>query len=248
MRVVINQPNYIPWRGYFDLIDDANIFLFHDDVQYTKQDWRNRNRIKSKDGLIWLTVPVQSAQSGTLIKDVRISYAQDWPRRHRCMTKEAYGKAPYFELYADRFFTLLDKNFTHLIDLDIALTQLAMEALNIKTPLARVSELKVPGHKTEKLINILTALGAEDYLSGPAAKSYIDEKAFQKHGFGLTWKHYRYDPYPQLWGVFESQVSVFDLLFNCGPKSRNYLKSKAAFEPVIELKSTDSELGLAQSA
>jgi len=225
MLAVINQPNYIPWRGYFDLIDEADLFIFHDDIQYTKQDWRNRNRIKSKQGLLWLSVPVQKPQSHTLINEVVIDYAQDWQLSHKRQIAEAYRSAAYFKTYADPFFDLVDRRYEKLADLTIDTTLFLMKALGIETPTRRTSELGVNGQKTDRLIEILRATHADAYLSGPAAKSYIDEARFRNERIGLLWKNYDYKPYPQLWGSFEPQVTVLDLLFNCGPDARACMKS-----------------------
>lgn len=228
MRIVINQPNYIPWRGYFDLIDDADLFLFHDDVQYTKQDWRNRNRIKTKQGSIWLTVPVMKRAPDSMILDAFVDHTQDWVVSHKRQIIEAYRAAPYFKEYADGFFELLEKRHEKLVDLDIETTLFLMNALGIQTPVRRVSDLHLHGHKTDKLIAIIKACGGDAYLSGPAAKAYIDTTRFAAEGVELLWKAYDYEPYPQLWGAFDPAVSALDLLFNCGPEVRMFLKSQDA--------------------
>jgi hypothetical protein len=225
MRVVINQPNYVPWHGYFDLIDDADLFFFHDDVKYTKQDWRNRNRIKTRGGVAWLTVPVVKAPTNTLIKDVLINYAEAWPATHQRMIIDAYGKSVYFKKYAEDFFAILEKHHERLVDLNIETTRFFMKVLGITTPTRLVSGLNLSGNKTGKLIGIMQGCKGTEYLSGPAAKAYIEEDKFADAGISLTWKNYDYAPYPQLWGEFEPQVSVLDLLFNCGPEARRYLKS-----------------------
>ncbi len=228
MRVVINQPNYIPWRGYFDLIDDADLFFYHDDVQYTKQDWRNRNRIKTKNGSLWLSVPVKKGTTDTLIKDVQINHEQKWAQSHRQQIIEAYRCAPFFKTYADAFFSILEKRHERLIDLDMETTAFVSEALGIKTPMRLVSEMNLAGKKTDKLLAVLKASCAHEYISGPAAKAYIDEKRLEEAGIKLTWKEYNYAPYPQLWGDFEGAVTALDLLFNCGPEARSFLKSQKA--------------------
>jgi len=225
MRIVINQPNYIPWRGYFDLIDDADLFLIHDDIQYTKQDWRNRNHIKTRHGCKWLTVPIMKVSTDTLIKDVHINYTDAWPAVHQRMITEAYQNSQFFDVYAKDFFAIIGGGFKLLLDLNIASTRFIMKALNITTPLRLVSELNLAGHKTDKLINILRNCGGTEYLSGPAAQAYINEAAFRDADIALTWKNYSYRPYPQLWGEFLPQVSALDLLFNCGSNARRYLKS-----------------------
>ncbi len=226
MRVVINQPNYIPWRGYFDLIDDADLFLYHDDVQYTKQDWRNRNKIKTASGSVWLSVPVKKVSTETLIKDVLIDHEQKWLFDHKRRLTEAYKTTSFFRAYAEEFFAILDKKHEKLADLDIETAAFILRAFKIETPVSLVSMMELKGQKTEKLLAILRACGGSEYLSGPAAKAYIDEKKFEEAGIKLTWKTYDYAPYPQLWGDFEGAVTALDLLFNCGADARAFLKSR----------------------
>ncbi|MDP9127549.1 MAG: WbqC family protein [Pseudomonadota bacterium] len=239
-RIVINQPNYIPWRGYFDLIGDADLFLFHDDVNYTKQDWRNRNRIKTQKGTIWLTVPVVKTPSDTQIKDIYIDYDHPWVAAHQKALTAAYGKAPYFESYAQEFFDILEQRHERLLDLNVDTTKFIMRSFQISTPTGFVSEFKLSGTKTTKLVQILRACAGHDYLSGPAAKAYLDQDMFMRAGLGLAWKGYEYAPYPQLWGAFEPQVTALDLLFNCGPNALALLKSRVNHERALEPKNSEN--------
>lgn len=220
------QSNYLPWRGYFDFIDDVDIFVIYDDVQYTRKDWRNRNRIKSGVDIQWITVPVSFSQSEpTLIKDAVIEHSQPWQRKHIGRITQAYGKTPYFGLYSDELFQLLLRDHRTISDLNIALIKWCMEKLEIAVPLKLSWNIDTAGGRNERIINILQKLGATEYLLGPAARAYIDETLYSKAGIRLTYKSYEYKPYPQPVGRFDGSLSIIDLLFNCGPQARKYLKS-----------------------
>lgn len=227
MKAGVIQSNYIPWRGYFDFIDDVDLFIYLDDTQYTKRDWRNRNRIKTSSGLVWLTVPVIFSRHGDKlnIEDVPIDYSQRWINKHIESIKHAYSKAPFFSHYSDEFFNLLNQKFKYLSELNININNWIMKQLNIDTTIRMSSEYNACGAKTERLIDLLKKVGATTYLSGSAAKAYLDVEKFKEAGIGLEYKTYNYPEYPQQYGKFEPQVTILDLLFNCGEDSRNYLKS-----------------------
>jgi len=229
MKVGIIQSSYIPWRGYFDLIDDVDLFIYYDDTQYSKNTWRNRNKIKTANGLVWLTVPVSfSLVNKPNIEDVEINNNENWVRKHGMTISQAYSKAPYFNKYYDEFFELYDERCRTISKLNIHINEWIIKKLNISTEIKMSSEIITSGNKTDRLINILKKVGATSYLSGPAAKDYLDEGKFLEAGIGLEYKTYKYREYPQLHGCFEPQVSVLDMLFNCGEDARKYLKS---FEP-----------------
>lgn len=233
MKVGIIQSNYIPWRGYFDFVDDVDLFIIYDDVQYTKNDWRNRNKIKTANGLIWLTVPVLfNFNKNTLIEDVKIDYKKDWVKKHIESVRFSYSKAPYFKTYADEFFNILNKKFDTISGLNANIINWIMRELDIKTNIKMSSEYNAVGTKTDRLIDILKKAGATSYLSGPSAKSYLEVEKFREAGLELEYKVYDYPDYPQLYGKFEPQVSVLDLLFNCGAESRSHLKSLKPNEKV----------------
>lgn len=233
MRVGIIQSSYIPWRGYFDFIDDVDLFIFHDDLQYTKNDWRNRNKIKTDKGTTWLTVSVNYKSTSQLICDTTIDYSHRWNQKHINQIQQYYGKAPYFSEYRHDLFDILQHKFLTISELNIALCKWIMEKLYIKTPLHLSSEFRPVGKKTERLIDILIKVGATTYLSGPAAKDYLEEEEFKQAGIGLEYKVYDYPEYPQLHGKFEPQVSVLDLLFNCGEDSKKFIKSLRPNEKVV---------------
>lgn len=225
MRVGIIQSCYIPWRGYFDFIDDVDLFIFHDNLQYTKGDWRNRNKIKTPNGLCWLTVPVKYDQTSQLIEETRIDYSQKWQQKHINQIDTNYHNAPVYGLYADEFFSIIRQDFETISELNISLTKWGMSKLSIDTPLRMSSEFNPVGSKTDRLIDILKKADADIYLSGPTAKGYLETEKFAAAGIQLEYKSYQYQDYPQLWGGFEPAVTILDLLFNCGEYSQEYLKS-----------------------
>lgn len=234
MRVGIIQSNYIPWRGYFDFIDDVDLFIYLDDVQYTARDWRNRNRIKTINGLIWLTVPVFFSRKNNLaIEDVQIDYSQKWVEKHMSSIRHAYSKAKHYGRYAEMFFDILRQKYASISELNRNINNWVMAELHIKTRTKMSSDFRPIGSKTDRLLDLLNKAGATSYLSGPSAKEYLDADKFATAGIGLNYKVYEYPEYPQLYGGFEPHVSVLDLLFNCGPDSRKYLKSLKSNEKAL---------------
>jgi len=224
------QSNYIPWRGYFDFIDDCDLFVYYDDVQYTHKDWRNRNRIKTDHGPMWLSVPVIHDRS-TLMQDARIDYTSRWRDKHIRSLSLAYRKAPHFARYADGFFGLLRERPETISELNVRACAWIMAELGIRTPTRMSREFAIAGDKSERPLRIVQQLAATSYLAGPAARPYTDAAKYRAAGVALEFKAYEYPEYPQLHGAFEPSVTVLDLLFNCGPESRRYLKSLKPPEP-----------------
>jgi len=221
---VILQPSYIPWRGYFDLIRRADVFVFYDDVQYDKHGWRNRNRVKTAQGTKWLTIPVLSrgnVSEGLLLKDARISWTEDWAKKHAATLRQSYGKAPCFQAYAHLIDAFYAKRPELLCDFDIETTLELTRVLGIAEGrrFVRSSELGVVGAKTERLVEIVKKVGCDHYLSGPSAKDYIDDALFRDAGIGLEYIEYRYPEYEQLHPPYDPQVTVLDLLFMKGPEA-----------------------------
>ena len=227
MRCVILQPSFVPWRGYFDLIRRADVFVFYDDVQYDKHGWRNRNRIKTAQGSRWLTVPVRSkgaSQRGLLLVDVMINHKIDWRRKHLATLRQAYGRAPH----VDATLAVLERAYAddpqRLVDLTIPLTVVLARRLGLTgTRFERSSELDVAGGRTERLVRICRHFGADHYLSGPAASAYIDADAFEAAGITLEYMAYDYPEYPQLHPPFNGQVSILDLLFMAGHEAGRWI-------------------------
>lgn len=224
--VTIVQPSYIPWRGYFDLIRRADTFVFYDDVQYDKHGWRNRNRIKTANGPLWLTIPVLSKGTlarHTLVKDIEIDERSDWRQKHLESIRHAYRHAPYF----DDTFRFLSEAYAHrgsrLCDFTVELTEKIARILGLTPTVVRSSELGVSGEKMDRLMATLGAVQATHYISGPAARDYIEPSRFETAGVTLEYIDYSYAPYPQLHGEFDPSVSIVDLLMMKGPDAARYI-------------------------
>lgn len=225
MKVGVIQSSFIPWRGYFDFIASVDAFVFHDDIQYTKGDWRNRNKIKTPKGTEWITVPVSYKRVSQLILETPIDYSTAWGEKHLRIWRANYRETPYFDTVLDLLEGLDHGDNLTISQLNIKLIRRVCEYLGIHTHLMLSSELAPEGKKTDRLIGLLKKLNAETYLSGPSADAYLDKEAFVCAGIRLEYKSYDYEPYPQKWGRFDGAVTVLDLIANCGPDSREYLHS-----------------------
>jgi hypothetical protein len=227
MKCVILQPSYIPWRGYFHQIAKADVFVFYDDVQYDTRGWRNRNRIKTPQGVRWLTIPVhkRGAQTENIpIHQIKIAWERPWNEEHWRTVTAVYRYAPYFERYAELLEPFFQRQDEYLADFTIDLTVALAGVLGIHgTRFLRSSDLGVSGTKTERLIQVLQQVGADHYISGPAARSYLDENLFAAAGIGLEYMVYDYSEYPQLYPPYEPQVSIIDLLVMTGPEALEYI-------------------------
>jgi hypothetical protein len=223
MNCVILQPSYIPWRGYFDQIFRADLFIFYDDIQYDKHGWRNRNRIKTAQGKQWLTIPVHStgATDGIPIKQIKIDWSKPWARSHWKALTSAYSKAPFFHLYKEMLVQYYDRRDEFLADFTVDFTiALAREIGISQTRFMRSSGiLGVDGQKTDRLIQILKHVGASHYISGPSAKDYLEEEKFVAAGISFEYMTYDYHQYQQFYPPYDPQVSILDLLFMNGPDS-----------------------------
>ena len=229
MKVAINQSNYISWKGYFDMIQSVDLFILYDDVQYTRRDWRNRNKIKVPHGLKWLTIPVNvKGKYLQKIKDTTVSN-KDWRFNHLKTIKGSYSKSKYFtdvfplveELYLSaKFETISEINFHFISGI--------CNYLNIDTDITFSSNYDLSeNRKTERLVDICKQAGATEYISGPLAKDYIIRDKFEAHNIKLTWMNYdNYPEYPQLYGDFVHKVSILDLLFNCGKNAIDFIQPK----------------------
>jgi hypothetical protein len=221
MTVVVLQPGYLPWLGFFDQLKRADVFVYYDDVQYDKHGWRNRNRIKTQHGPVWLTVPVRhSGGSRPRIIDVEIDGRTPWVRKHVESIRQAYARAPFVARYLDPLEELLERRWEKLVDLDLATTALMAGWLGLRRRIERSSSLAIQGDRSERLINICRHFGATTYLSGEAARSYLDESLFAANGIAVEWQNFDHPVYPQLHGDFVPYLSALDLLLNCGDESR----------------------------
>ena len=223
MKIGTIQSNFLPWRGYFDFIRDVDLFIIHDDIQYTKGDWRNRNKVKTPHGTRWITVPVNYRQSSQLIEETTIDDTKPWAKEMLNKIRNSYQKAPYFDLYFSELSDRLLEPATTISNLNLCLIKWVCSNLEIKTPITFSREYNPRGTKTERLIGILKHLDATTYLSGPSAQAYLKPELFEQAGINLEYKVYDYPEYEQLYPPFEPAVSVIDLMFMMGKDSKNYL-------------------------
>ncbi len=224
-RVAVVQSNYIPWKGYFDLIASVDEFVFYDEVQYTKNDWRNRNRIKTPQGAQWLTIPVHGSMQQA-VRDIEVS-AAGWGRLHWKSLAANYARAPFFDAVATWLQPLYcEREWPHLSEVNHALVSAICGYLRIRTRLSDSSHYTLEGDRNQRLVSLCTQAGAAVYVSGPNARAYLDEMAFARAGVEVAWFDYAgYPHYPQLWGgPFIHELSILDLLFNCGPQAGQYMK------------------------
>jgi hypothetical protein len=218
-RILITQSNYIPWKGYFDSINQCDEMVIYDDMQYTKRDWRNRNKIKTPQGLKWLTIPVEV--KGKYFQKINETLVSDpnWGESHLKQLEQNYKKAPFFDetmaQLEDYFLKNEEKRLTYINQI---LIEKINEILEIKTTILRSEDFELHEDKTQRLVDICVARKATEYLTGPAAKAYMDEEAFRSQGIEVIYADYNYGQYEQLHGAFEHGVTVLDAIFSVGPK------------------------------
>lgn len=229
-KVGILQSNYIPWKGYFDMIASVDEFILYDDMQYTRRDWRNRNQIKTPQGVQWLTVPVSvKGKYHQKIRDTEIDGA-DWAPAHWKTLTLNYGRAPHFTEIAAWLEPLyLDETYSHISQLNRRFIEAICNYLGIKTAISHSWNYTLIEGKTERLASLCAQASGTEYISGPAAKDYIEKQIFDDMGIKLTWFNYGgYSRYPQLWGEFVHGVTILDLLFNCGKDAHFYMRYVSA--------------------
>ncbi|TDB35157.1 hypothetical protein TEP_16790 [Stenotrophomonas sp. TEPEL] len=222
-RVAILQSSYIPWKGFFDIIHDVDTFVFFDDVQYTTRDWRSRNRVISNGSPIWLSIPAGS-DTKRLINEVQLA-DHSWQDKHWTTIRHAYGKSPYFKTYADALESVyMARKWDSLSEFNQHMTRTLCDLLGINVRFVDSASLDAQGSKTERLVDVCRKLDATYYLSGPAARAYIEPEQFEQAGIELAYKDYSgYPKYPQSSSEFEHAVSVLDLLFNTGPSAPDFI-------------------------
>ena len=229
-RIAVVQSSYIPWKGYFDLINKVDEFILYDDLQYTRRDWRNRNRIKTPQGARWLTIPVKAkGRYHQKIRDVVVS-DQRWSERHWKSICLNYSRAPCFEAMGPLLHDLYSKcrDETHLSAINYKFLEGICRILGIKTRMSWSMDYDLVGDRTERLVHLCRQAGASEYLSGPAAKSYLDEALFSTQGIRVCWMDYRgYREHGQLFcPPFIHEVSMIDLIMNEGPEgAKKYMLS-----------------------
>jgi len=227
-KIAILQSNYIPWKGYFDMINMVDEFILYDDVQYTRRDWRNRNKIKTPNGLQWLTIPVEvKGKYHQTIKDTVIS-DNEWIKKHWTVITHNYSKAKFFKDFKNLFEELYLNNenkYLSSINHRFILAINKLLGINSKISWSMDYDLDVVGNNA-KLVTLCKQAGADAYLSGPAAKDYMDEELFKQEGISVEWMDYSsYPEYRQLYPPFEHGVSIIDLIFNEGENAKEFMKS-----------------------
>jgi hypothetical protein len=226
--VVVLQPSYLPWLGFFDQMRRCDVFVYYDDVQFDKHGWRNRNRVKAPAGPVWLTVPVRHhGLQRPRIMDVAIDNRTPWARKHVSTVRQLYARAPYLKRYLPELETLLQGSWERLVDLDLALAARLGAWLGLERQVVRSSDLGIDGERSERLLRICQHFGATHYLSGDAAQAYLDVELFARHGIAVDWQHFPHPVYPQQHGEFVGYLSAVDLLLNCGEESPTVLDSRS---------------------
>ena len=225
-RIALLQSNYIPWIGYFDIVNNVDVFVIYDSVQYTKNDWRNRNRIKTVNGPIWLTIPISVSKIGTQsIRDAKIVSSQ-WAKKHWKSIELAMGKCPYFDLYRDQWFDWYEiaGELDQLHDVNVLFFKGVCEQMGIKSTILFDTDVSFSGQTaSEKIASICESLNADVYVTGPSGLDYMNVDVFAGKGIGVDVIRYDYHPYKQLHGEYIANVSTLDLLANIGPDSRTHL-------------------------
>jgi hypothetical protein len=228
MIISVHQPQYIPWLGYFDKIAHSDAFVFLDNVQYKPREFQNRNKLRTKDDWIWLTVPVTTKGQGRqVLKDVRVDNGIDWPKDHLASIKAWYGRAPYYDRHFQFFADTYDKRWESLSGLSVSIVRYMMKELSISTPVYFESELGIASKKTDRIVEICGKLKADKYLSGIGGKEYLEEGKFASAGIGLLYQEYKHPIYRQQFMKddkdFLPYMSAVDLLLNEGERSREIL-------------------------
>ena len=218
------QSNYIPWIGYFAMINDSDLFVLYEDVQYTKNDWRNRNLIKTPNGLEWLTIPVNQKNLEQKINETCVSQ-NNWNKKHWNTLVGNYSKAPFFKRYSEEFKDLfLGIETDNLSENNLIFIKKINSLFEINTEIIDSQSLQLIGDKNERLIEAVKKLNGTHYISGPAAKSYLNIEAFEKEEIHVEWMDYsNYPEYPQMFSPFKHNVTILDLLFNVGPDAKKFL-------------------------
>jgi hypothetical protein len=233
MRVAVLQSAYIPWRGYFDLIASVDLFVIYDDVQYSKGTWRNRNRVKTPSGLQWITVPVD-VSLGQSIDSVRIAQRpKPWLEQHAALLKLSMGTCVHYMEAMEVWRSAVASPHELLSPLNVALLRSACDYLDIGTPIVSSSNYSLDGRSTDRLLQLLRAVGASQYISGPAGDAYLDKSAFAAAGIRLFYKSYDYPEYPQAHGSFAPAVSILDLIANCGKGAKDLIRSTTPDQLIV---------------
>jgi hypothetical protein len=229
MVIGILQPGYLPWLGFFEQLYRSDVFVIYDDVQYDKEGWRNRNRIKTAKGIQWLTIPVLiKFEEHTLINEVKINDTVNWRKKHLFSIKQNYSKAPFFKEYLPLFEEAYSKDWKYLIDIDMYFILKLAECLGMgDKKITLSSALNIKGDRIGRLVNICKYFNAGIFYEGVAGKNYINEESFMEQGIRVEYQDYKHPIYHQLYGEFIPYLSIIDLLFNHGDESLAILLNKS---------------------
>jgi hypothetical protein len=224
--LVISQPTYLPWAGYFRIMKEADVYVFLDNVQFEQRSWQSRNRIKTPQNFGWLTIPTHHS-SQSRINDVDIDNSKQWTRQHFAAIRSSYGKAPYFDKYSSFLKSVYEQRWINLALLNIYIIKYFARQLGLSPIFVRASKLKIEGKRTNLLLDICRTFGADRYVSSIGAKEYMEEDGaksiFEKEGITVEFLKVNFSKYPQLFGEFIPELSIIDLLFNCGPESQKIM-------------------------
>lgn len=226
MKISIMQPAYLPWLGFFELMVNSEIFVLLDTVQYNKKSWRNRNKIRTKNGWIWLTVPVSvKGKFQQLTKDVKINNQIPWQAKHLNAIRINYSRSPFFEEYITDLEKIYSRGWEDLVSLDLELINFFIKRLGIATTIIKSSELNTLGKGNEHIINICKKLNADELYDSQGARVFIEQELFDREGIRVIFQDYRHPLYEQAHKPFIPCMSTLDLLFNCGKDSLKILNT-----------------------
>ncbi len=231
MTLSVHQPQYLPWLGFFDKIRQSDCFVYLDQVQYKAREYQNRNQIRTKEGCLWLTVPVKSTGLGRQrISDVEVDNSSDWAKKHLASLEKCYNRAPFFKEHRQFLEEIYTTHWKKLADLNIKLTWYLLEQFKITTPVKLESNIGTTSLSTERIIELCLALKADTYLSGTGGKDYLEEEKFRQAGIKLEYQRFTHPRYQQVYAAkpdeFMPNMAAIDLLFNEGENSRQILKSE----------------------
>jgi len=225
MKITIHQPNFLPYLGFFDKCDYADLIVLYDSTQFKKNDFQNRNKLKTKDGWTWITIPV-NYNFGDKISEVKIANNLEWKRKHLHIIKENYSKSKHYLDYIGEIEKIYSKDYENLSEFNIVFLKFLLDKIGIKKKIILTSGLGIKNKSSEALLEISIKLNAKTYISGIDGENYLDKEIFNKAKIDVEFQKYKHPKYTQLWGgEFEPFMSVLDLLFNEGPNSLNIIKS-----------------------
>lgn len=222
MMIGILQPAYLPWLGFFEQMDRVDLFVLHDDIQYTKSDWRNRNKIRTNTGWSWLSVPIRGGEDQRIC-EAHIDHDQRWSKRHVNLLRENYRGAPFYKEYMNDIEEILRSRHVLIAELDYELIIYMAKRIGITTPIEKTSSKSISGKSTERLINICREYDADAIYEGAAGKKYIDERALRENGITIEYQEYAHPTYRQLQEPFIPYLSTIDLMFCHGPDSKRII-------------------------